>query len=437
MTENEAIEYIHSVCWMGSRPGLERIGELCRLMGDPQDSLCFIHVAGTNGKGSFCSMLSSVLSAAGYKVGLFTSPYIEEFGERIKVCGENISGQELGDVTEHVKSFADTMADPPTEFELITAMGFEHFKRRGCDVVILEAGLGGRLDSTNIIKKSLLSVITGIALDHTELLGDTHEKIAAEKAGIIKENGRVLAGQITPGAAEVIRAAAEAKNATLTLCDYGRIAAESVTLEGTRIEFSPRNVENSAGGEYSLALLGKYQANNAALVLSAVEVLRDIGLPVPQSAVHRGLAEARWPARFEVLLRRPVVIYDGAHNPQGVDAAKANFGLFHGVKPVLLTGVMADKAHGEMTAALSPLICSVHTVKPENPRAMEAEALAAEFESRGVHATAHLSLSDGVREAFLDAEERGVPLMILGSLYMYADVKRALFDFLGLRGEKA
>ena len=194
MNYSEALEYIHSICWTFTKPGLERISALCEKLGNPQDDLKFVHVAGTNGKGSFCSMLESVLRHAGYKTGLFTSPYIKVFNERMQFCGENISDEELAEITEYVKPFADSMEDKPTEFELITAIGFEYFKRKNCDVVILEAGMGGRLDSTNIIKSSLLSVITGIALDHVAFLGDTPEKIAAEKAGIIKAGGCVLFG---------------------------------------------------------------------------------------------------------------------------------------------------------------------------------------------------------------------------------------------------
>ena len=209
MTYEEAVAYIHSVAWKGSRPGLSRITELLHLLGDPQDRLQFIHIAGTNGKGSTSAMTESVLRAAGYKTGLFVSPYIKHFNERICFCGTPISDEALARVTATVKPFADAMEDKPTEFELITALGLEYFKRKKCDIVILEAGMGGRLDSTNIIEESELSVITGIALDHTAYLGDTVEKIAAEKAGIIKKGGTVLFGGEDKCAAEVIVAKAK------------------------------------------------------------------------------------------------------------------------------------------------------------------------------------------------------------------------------------
>ena len=192
MNYTEAIEYIHSVNWTFCKPGLERVTELCHALGDPQDSLKFIHVAGTNGKGSFCAMTDSILRNAGLKVGLFTSPYIVEFNERMRINSLNISDSELCELVETVKPIADKMTDKPTEFELITAIAFLYFARNDCDVVVLECGLGGRLDATNIIKTPILSVITGIALDHTSILGDTVQKIAGEKAGIIKKDVPVL-----------------------------------------------------------------------------------------------------------------------------------------------------------------------------------------------------------------------------------------------------
>ena len=194
MTYDEAISYIHSIDWRGSRPGLSRVTELLEKLGNPQDSLKFIHVGGTNGKGSFCAMLSSILKESGLKTGLFTSPYIENFNERMMINGENIPDSELAELTFQVSKIADKMDDPPTEFELITALAMLYFKNNECDIVVLEVGLGGRLDATNIIKNPVLSIISGIALDHTAILGDTVEEIAAEKAGIIKEGRPILLG---------------------------------------------------------------------------------------------------------------------------------------------------------------------------------------------------------------------------------------------------
>ena len=237
MTYEEALEYIHGISWCFCKPGLERIAELCGRLGNPQNSLRFIHVAGTNGKGSFCAMTEAILRSEGYKVGLFTSPYIRTFNERMRVDGENISDDELAEITEYVRPFADAMTDKPTEFELISAVAFEYFKRNNCDVVVLEAGMGGRLDSTNVIEKSLLSIITGIALDHTAFLGDTVEKIAAEKAGIIKQGCPVLFGGEDEAAERVICERAAEMNAPFSIVDRSTLVLQSQTLDGTIFDF--------------------------------------------------------------------------------------------------------------------------------------------------------------------------------------------------------
>ena len=263
MTYSEALQYIHSINWTFTKPGLERIGALCEKLGNPQNELKFVHVAGTNGKGSFCTMLDSVLRAAGYKTGLFTSPYIKEFGERIRYCGENISCDDLSRITEYVKPIADAMEDKPTEFELITAIGLEYFKRKECDVVILEAGMGGRLDSTNIIESSLLSVITGIALDHTAYLGETVEKIAAEKAGIIKRGGSVLFGGDSESAADVIEQRAREQGAVYSRVDRSTLRVVSTDLCTTVFDYKGRE-------GLELGMLGLYQPKNAAMVISAL-----------------------------------------------------------------------------------------------------------------------------------------------------------------------
>ncbi|MBR6807984.1 MAG: bifunctional folylpolyglutamate synthase/dihydrofolate synthase [Clostridia bacterium] len=420
MNGKEAVEYIHSVSWLGSRPGLERIEKLCSLMGNPEKGQKFIHVAGTNGKGSFCAMTESILRAAGYKTGLFTSPYVLDFNERIRVNGENISDDALGEVTGYVKSFADKMEDVPTEFELLSAIAFEYFKREGCDFVVLETGMGGRLDSTNIIQSPVLTVITGISLDHTSFLGSSVEEIAREKAGIIKSSRPVLIGAMDESAETVIRKCAEEKGSDLTSVDYGKISFTYSSLAGNEFIF---------GGDrmYALGLLGEYQIRNAAATLTAVELLRAEGINIPEGAVKRGLETVRWPARFELLSKVPPVIYDGAHNPQGIDAAVANIKRFFGSsKVVLVAGVMADKDHSYMTGELSKLNCTVHTVKPDNPRALDSESLAAEFRRAGVAATHHGTFDSALTAALSEAAETSSPVIGLGSLYMYADFAATL-----------
>lgn len=419
MNGKQAVEYIHSVSWLGSRPGLERIAELNEKMGDPSKNYRIIHVAGTNGKGSFCSMTASILAECGYKVGLFTSPYVRYFNERIQINGKMISDDDLGDVTEYVKSIADKMEDTPTEFELLTAIAFEYFAREKCDIVVLEAGLGGRLDSTNVIKNPLLSVITGISLDHTAILGDTEEKIAAEKAGIIKNNCPVLVGAVSEAARNVIVSKAEELSSKVYCADYNAVSDTEFSLEKTC--FSYKNEK------YTLSLLGEYQTRNAALVLSAVEALCDIGVDIPADAVKNGLAEAKWPARFEKISDSPVAIYDGAHNPEGIEAAVRNYKLIFGnTTPIVLTGVMRDKDHKVMTECLSEIALEVHTVTPDNPRAMPAEELAEEYAEIGVISYSYEELKVGVKIALKRAKDKKVPLLVLGSLYMYGDVMDAM-----------
>ncbi len=421
MTYSEALTYIHSVSWKGSRPGLSRITELCRRLGDPQRGTRFIHVAGTNGKGSFCRMLAGILSAAGYRTGLFTSPFVKRFNERMMVDNVEIPDDDLARDTETVRALADAMADKPTEFELITAIGFVYFRRMGCDVVVLECGMGGRLDSTNVVESPLLSVVTGIDLDHTAYLGNTVEAIAAEKAGIIKEGSPCLWGGENEAARRVIEAAALAKNAPFRTTDTSRLRVRSLTLGGTLFD---------CGGysDLRLSLLGTYQPRNAATVLTAVEILRDEGLSVPERAIREGLASAVWPARFELLRRDdPVILYDGGHNPQGVRAATASIrAYFPAGKVNLLSGVMADKDYGGMIETLAPVAARVFTVTPDNPRSLPAADYAARFAERKVPARAFGSVPEALAAAIADSRENNRPLICLGSLYLYAELLSAL-----------
>lgn len=423
MTYEEALTYIHSVSWRGCRPGLERITELCEKLGNPQDSLRFIHIAGTNGKGSTASMLSSVLSAAGYKVGLFTSPFVYRFNERIRFCGMDISDEALAEITEYVKPYAESMEDKPTEFELITAIGLEYYKRVGCDIVVFECGLGGRYDSTNVIDTSVLSVITGIDLDHTALLGDTTEKIAWEKAGIIKDGVPVLFGEVDAGAAEVITSEAKSHGSLCFHTEFDKIEKYSSTLEGSSIKFD--------GNEYKIKLLGLYQAHNCATVLTAVRILRENGFDIPEEALKKGLSDARWSARFEIISHDPLVIYDGAHNPQGIAGAVENSRhylspLGKNGKIVILMGVMADKDHRKMITMLSPYAEKVFTVTPNNARSLDSANVEKEFREAGVKGKAYKTIKGGVHAAVRYAREQKIPLFCLGSLYMYADVKDAV-----------
>ncbi|MBQ3014181.1 MAG: bifunctional folylpolyglutamate synthase/dihydrofolate synthase [Clostridia bacterium] len=420
MNYEQALEYIHSVNWAFCKPGLARITALCRALGDPQKKLRFIHVAGTNGKGSTSAMLASILQKAGYRTGLYTSPYIRTFCERIRVDGENIPQNTLAKLTERIRPIADAMADKPTEFELITALAFEHFYQSKCDVVVLEVGLGGRLDSTNVIENTALSIITGIDFDHTALLGNTIEEIAAEKAGIIKEGRPVLFGGGKGAAYDTVCAVAQEKNAPFCVVDRSTYLQKKTSLDGTVFDYTHYT-------DLHLPLLGAYQPYNATLVLTAIELLREQGFAIDEQAVRQGLAAVRWPARFELLSRDPVILYDGGHNPEGVRAAVASVQSYFGTQKVnLLSGVMADKDRAEMIDTMKPIVAHAFAVTPNNPRALAAKDYAAQLASHGIPAMSYASVAEGVRAAVESSKQEGIPLLCLGSLYLYEEVEAAV-----------
>ncbi len=434
MTYDEALFYIHSVSWKGSRPGLSRTRELCNRLGRPQDGLRFVHIAGTNGKGSVSAMLASILQASGYRVGLYTSPYILRFNERMQINGEPISDDELAEITSFVRPHAEAMADIPTEFELITGIALMYFARHKCDVVVFEVGMGGRLDSTNIIdgRTVALSVITGIALDHTAFLGDTHKKIAAEKAGIIKQDVPVVFGGLHPAVGErsisvdtaacaaVIRKRATAKNARYIEVDHTHLTVHRSGIFGSDIDFGERH-------DLHVSLAGLYQPYNAATVLTAADALRTRGFTISEENIRAGLSHVTWPGRFEVLCHKPLVIADGGHNPEGIDAVVASIAsYFEGQRVYLLTGVMADKDYAHMINRMGTVASHAFCVRPQNSRALEPEKYAAAFEAAGIPAEAFDSVESGVRAAMAAAREDNATLVCLGSLYMYGDVRAAV-----------
>ena len=416
MTYEEALSYIHSICWKGSKLGLDRTRELLGKLNDPQKELKFIHIAGTNGKGSTAAMLSSILEEAGYRVGLYTSPFINRFNERMQVNHQPIPDEELAALTEYVRPYADAMADSPTEFELITALAMVWFARQKCDIVVLEVGMGGELDSTNIIDAPEAAVIAAMGMDHVKELGPTMADIARAKAGIIKEGGRVVSYGGNPEADEVIAAVCRARNASLCQPDFSAIVPGDFSLEGQTFSYK-------GWRGLRIPLVGAYQMNNAAVVLETVEVLRQRGWSVSDEAVRKGLADTRWPARFEVLRRDPVFIVDGGHNPHGIRAtAESLRRLFPGRKITFVTGVMADKDVEHILGLIVPLADQFFTVRPDNPRAMDAGELARRIEAMGAKATACASVRDGVDRAIQAEGPHGVACA-LGSLYMSGEVR--------------
>lgn len=416
MNYNETLEYIHSVSWKGSRPGLGRTRELLALMGNPEKKLKFVHIAGTNGKGSTASMTANILEKAGYTVGLYTSPYIFTFNERMRVNGGNISDSDLVSVTEFVKPLADSMTDSPTEFELVTCIAFEYFYRKKCDIVVLEVGMGGELDSTNVIDPPEVSVITNIGLDHTDFLGDTLEKIAETKSKIIKENSVAVYYPSTDGVEAVIRQRCKEVDAKFIKADFDAVTLKTATLEGQLIDYKSFK-------DTKLPLLGKHQLNNTAVVFSVVEALKEKGFNIPDTAVREGIETVKWQGRFELVSENPTFIVDGGHNPQCAAALFENVKEYLGDRRlVVLTGVLADKDFESMYADMATLTSEFVTVTPPNPRALSAEKLAEYLTRFGKPATSCKTIKEGVHLAKAKAGEKGA-VLAYGSLYMVADIE--------------
>ena len=419
MNVQEALAYISGVEFFGSKPGLERIGELLEKLGNPQRGLQFIHIAGTNGKGSCAAMTASVLKAAGYKTGLYTSPYLYRFNERMQIGGKQIDDEVLAELVTRVKPAAEAMDDHPTEFELMTAVALLWYAQEKCDVVVLEVGLGGRFDATNAIDCPEAAVIMNIGLDHTAILGDTVEQIAFEKAGIIKPGGEVVLYQQPKSVEDVIRRCCEERGARLHVADFAQIAPEFDSLEG--------QVFSYRGEPYAIPLLGRHQLRNAAVVLETVSVLRGRGWKLAQDAVEHGLYAVSWPARFELVHEEPSFIVDGGHNPQCAETVAENLQrYFPAQKHVLLIGVLADKDYAALTEILAPAADAFVCVTPDSERALPAAELGAYLERFEKPVTVCTSIPGGVTAAMAAAGADGV-VCAVGSLYM-AGAVRACFQ---------
>lgn len=421
MNAEQAIAYIHSVCWKGSIPGLGRTQELLEKMGNPEKKLKFVHIAGTNGKGSTAAMTASILSKAGYRTGLYTSPYIYRFHERIQVDGVEISDEDLTEITEYVKPLADSMAQSPTEFELVCCIAFEYFYRKKCDIVVLEVGMGGAWDATNVIEVPEVAVITNIGLDHTEYLGDTVEKIAETKSGIFKPHGHGVVYRSTPSVEAVYERACAERDVSLRKADFDGLVLKAHTLEGQVFDCGSRK-------NLVLPLLGDHQLHNASVVLSIADTLIGEGWKISEQNIYDGIRDVRWPGRFDIVCRRPLFIIDGGHNPQCIEALVKNIrDYLAGKKVVALTGVLADKDYADMYKPVMPLVDRFVCITPPNPRKLEAEQLARYLRQAGAQAQASESILDGVKKAMDLAGEDGV-VLCFGSLYSIGDIRDALKD---------
>ena len=418
MTGQEAIERIQKEAWVGRKPGLERTRALLDRLGNPERELRYVHITGTNGKGSTAAMTASILTAAGLRTGLYTSPHLWRFHERFQVDGNPIPDEALGRIGERVLEAGRSIPDPATEFELMTALGLLYFQEAGCDIVVLEVGLGGRLDSTNVIPSPEAAVITNIGLEHTQELGNTLAAIAGEKAGIIKPGCSTVLYHQSREVEEVVESVCCREGSPLILTAPDSLEVLSTGREGQRFIYRGR-------GPFQLSLLGEYQLYNAAAALETVWRLADRGWKIPERAVQEGLERALWPGRMELARRGPDLLLDGSHNPQCMGALRRSLeALYPGEKVTFLTGVLADKDYPAMMGELLPLARAFVTVTPDSPRALPARELAQYLCREGVTAHPCQGLEQGLELARSLAGEG--PVCVCGSLYMIGEARHCL-----------
>lgn len=426
MTTQQAIEALHALPRMGQgAPGLARMQNLCDHLGNPEKELQCIHIAGTNGKGSLAAMTSSILTAAGYKTGLTISPYVVDFRERFQIDGEMIPPRTLANLTEKVLDAIDAIeaegGEKPVEFEAVTALAFLWFAREKCDLVVLETGLGGRCDATNVVPHKLVAAITKIGYDHMEVLGDTLDKIAAEKAGIIKEGTVVVNYPDQPAEAmgPILTAAAEAHTSIIT-----PDKDDLTLLRGKRLE----NRIDYGGYRAALGLPGTHQANHAAMAVEiALALWREFGYDISDDAILQGLTDAWMPARIEVLRRHPLLLLDGCHNPDGAKMLAATLTRADFEENLVsVLGVLADKDYKDMLSDLAPCFAKIYTVTPNCPRALSAEELQKEARFH-TDAEAADSVADAIRKAVDYADENNLAgVVVCGSLYLAAEARPLL-----------
>ena len=415
-----ALDWLQSLPRLSGEPGLDRMKALLAALGDPQKRGRYVHIAGTNGKGSVAAFTANILQKAGFKTGLTISPYVLDFRERFQIDGQMIPPETLERLAAKVRAAAETLAETPVQFEAVTALALCWFDEEHCDVAVLETGLGGRFDATNAVENTLVAAITRIDLDHTELLGDTVEKIAAEKAGIVKPGCIAVTYPVQEKEAlQAIAAACIREKADLVAPEAEDIHLRRGGLFENRMEYG--------GYEVNLALPGAHQACNAAMAIEIALALWRQGLDIPDEAILEGLEATRFPARIEVLRSQPLILLDGSHNPAGAAALAATLGAQKlPQKPAAVLGVLADKAAAEMLRALGDSFSTIYAVTPDCPRAMSADELArlASQELPEVPAYPCADLGQALDTAL------GLPqgAVVCGSLYLAAQARPMLLE---------
>lgn len=414
MKYQEALDYMDSLKNYGIVPGLDSIRELCRRLGNPQDGLRFVHIAGTNGKGSVLAYVSTVARCAGYRVGRYISPAVRDYRERFQLGGRMITQKDLCSLAEELRRVCDTMTGEglphPTAFEVETALGFLYFRRKDCDLVVMETGMGGRLDATNVIGNTLVAALTSVSMDHMQYLGDTLGAIAGEKAGILKPGCHAVSAAQEPEAMEVIRAQALRLGVPLTVADGEKAVRVRYGMERQRFDYGGMK-------DLEISLAGRYQIGNAVLAVEVCRALGERGFDISEKALRQGLLDTRWPGRFTVLGRRPLFVADGAHNEDAAKKLAESIEFyFTNRRIIFIMGILKDKDYEkiiELTARYADQILTV--APPDNPRAMSSYELAREVARVHPRVTAVDSLEEAVEISHLLADREDV-ILAFGSL---------------------
>ncbi len=438
MTYQEFINYLAQMpsfspqqIEVGKDPfNLDNITSLLSFLGNPHEKLKYIHIAGTNGKGSTSAFLNQILIESGYKVGIFTSPFVERFTEQIRINNQEISQENLAKIATKVCEMIEKMRylelSLPSEFEIICSIAFLYFLEESCDIVILETGLGGRLDATNVIPAPLLAIITSISLDHTQVLGDTLEQIASEKAGIIKPGCDVLFYPQSPDAERVFQITCSEQNASLHKAFLPK-EATNYNLSGQTFDLQ----SDTGSWEFEqlrIPLLGHYQINNAAMAVNAAMILQEKGYEISDAQIYSGLEHTKWIGRFELIKKEPAVIIDGSHNEDGVMMlCESLHRYFPKKKIIFITGVLADKAYDKMMLSIIPLAKKFLTITPPSPRALSSDKLATFLNSHSANAEPFDSIHHAIQVALKEASQNDV-ICIFGSLYFLGEVRHLLLS---------
>jgi len=413
MTYEEVVEYIESLQGYGIVPGLENITNLCEKLGNPQDELHFVHIAGTNGKGSTLAFISTILKEAGYRVGRYISPTIFEYRERIQINGRMITKKDLCRLTLVVKEACEALVKEgkphPTPFEVETALGFLYFKEKACDVVVLETGMGGTEDATNLIRNTLVAVIASVSMDHMGILGKTLTEIAEQKAGIIKRGCRVVSALQPEEVSAVICGKCEECGVSLVIADANKVTKIKSTLEKQRFSYEEYK-------DIEISLVGRYQVHNAVLAIEAVKALQQLGYSVPEKAVYAGLKNTIWRGRFELLSKKPLFLADGAHNRDGAKRLSESIEFYFTNKKIIyIMGMLRDKEQDKIIERTVPYASQILTVPTKGARGTSAYELALKVSSHHSNVTALDSVQEAVELSFLMADKDTV-IIAFGSL---------------------